>query len=201
MPSKHSQDVLQAQARHVLYEIQMLSALARSLRTGEVVEIVAGMPLDGVHMMNAAIEAFELHARNLIEFLIHQRGPRTATAGDYTLRRWRTPTEASELRRLRKEFSGRIAHLSWERSVKDEGQIVATEEIFETIRANLRIFLEQADANLLSDGFIGRARFALDGFDSRKSEAEVRPTITTASTSIPRPGRVPTQGLPPYPID
>jgi hypothetical protein len=201
MPSKHSQDVLQAQARHVLYEIQMLSALATGLRTGELVEIVAGMPLDGVHIMNAAIEAFELHARNLIEFLIHQRGPRTATAGGYTLRRWKTPTEASKLRRLRKEFSERVAHLSWERSAKNEGQIVATEEIFETISANLRIFLEQADANLLSDGFIGQAHFALDGFDSRKPEAQVRPTIATASTSMPQFGRVPTQGLPPHPID
>lgn len=65
MAQKRSQDALRAQARHVLYEIQMLSALAESLRTGEVAEVVGGMRLSGVHIMNAALEAFELHARNL----------------------------------------------------------------------------------------------------------------------------------------
>lgn len=200
-PRKRSPDVLQAQARHVLYEIQMLSALAESIRTGEVVAVVADMHLGGVHVMNAAVEAFEMHARNLIEFLAHQRGRAAVTAGDYTRGRWNTPTDAAKLRMLRDEFSERVAHLSWTRSAKQEGQIVATTEIFEAIAANLQTFLKQADSDLLGEGFIGRARFALDGFKGRGPEAQARQGSVTAAPTAPQSGRVATQGLPPIPPD
>jgi len=71
----------------VLFEIQMLGALAGYIRTGEVDEAVADLAYKGVPARNAVIESFELHARNLIEFLIHQQGRGAATTADYTRKR------------------------------------------------------------------------------------------------------------------
>lgn len=177
---------LRAQSKHLLYEIQMLSALAGYIREGTADYAVAHLPLEGVPVRNAVVEAFELHARNLIEFLIHQRSGDKSTAGDFTRGKWTRPGDWAPLKSLRSQFSERVAHLSWKRSAfTEKEQVVASLEIFAAIARNLDPFLEDADHELLCDGFIESARQALSW------SIQLPPgTIPVASTVAPwsRPG-------------
>lgn len=178
---------LRRQSKHVLYEIQMLGALAGYIRTGEVDDVVEDLTYQGVPARNAIVEAFELHARNLIEFLIHQRTGRRSTAREYAPT-WRIPDDAAMLRTLRSEFSERVAHLSWTRSSREEKeQVVASEEIFDAIAAHLETFLEQADQDLLGDRFVEKARFALARPEEEWPDLRAGRRQTTAAATSPTP--------------
>jgi hypothetical protein len=153
---------LRDQSEHLLYEIQMLTYLEHYLETGEVGEAVAGLALKGLPVRNAVVEAFEIHARQLIEFLTHQRNSRRATARDWA-KKWSVPqADQNKLKELRDAFSERVAHLSWKRSeFTPEQQLVIARKIVGKLRPLLLRFIEEADSEKLCEGFIDQARTAL----------------------------------------
>ena len=105
----------------------MLYALLRYFETREVDEAVAQLDQEGLPVRNAVIEAYQLHARQLIEFLI---GSQTSAAGTFTRGKWETPPERNELQELRNEFSERVMHLGWKRSeFTDQEQTVLADRI------------------------------------------------------------------------
>ncbi len=160
---QRSNEQLQEQAKHLLYEIQMFGAITNYIRTREVDQAVAHLALEGLPARNAIVESFETHARNLIEFLTHQRGGRkTTAAGDYTQGAWTLPVNTADLKKLREQFSQRVAHLSWRRRELSEAeQEVRSGEIFTAIENELQRFLKEADLDKLSDGFLEAATAAL----------------------------------------
>ena len=58
---------LREQSKHLLSEVQMLFALGRYLETGVVDAAVAHLDRAGLPVRNAVIEAYEIHARQLID--------------------------------------------------------------------------------------------------------------------------------------
>jgi hypothetical protein len=194
MPAKQRNPrELREQSKHVLYEVQMLFALGRYLQTGEVDDAVAGLDRDGLPVRNAVIEAFEIHARQLIEFLTHPRNGRRATARDWSTG-WCVPqVETQELKQLRAAFSERVAHLSWKRSAFTAGeQRVIAHQIQDKLGPLLRQFLRRADPEMLCNGFVSEADAALsegesDAFADPTALIEISPvapnTWNTAGTA------------------
>src|SRR5689334_8614834 len=89
---------LREQSKHVLYEIQMFYALASYLETGEVDVAVSGLANSGLPVRNAVVEAFEIHARQMVELLTHQRNRGYAVARDWAVG-WSVPESVkSELK-------------------------------------------------------------------------------------------------------
>lgn len=183
---------LREQSKHLLYEIQMLFALGRYCQTGELDVAVAGLDRAGLPVRNAVIEAFEIHARQLIEFLTHQRNRRRATARDWAKGWSVAKAETQGLRELREAFSERVAHLSWKRSgfTRDE-QLVMTHEIEGKLRPLLLRFLEKADPERLCEGFLKEARLALSPCEAQSEQPgiEVFPeldrTAAVATSQVP----------------
>jgi hypothetical protein len=155
-------DQLREQSKHLLYEIQMLFALGHDLRAGDLDAAVATLPCAGLPIRNAVIEAFEIHARQLIEFLTHQRNASRATAREWA-RGWSmSAEEVQELKDLRAAFSERVAHLSWKRSeFTPAQQLVLTHEIEEKLRPLIVRFLREADNATLCEGFAEEAYLAV----------------------------------------
>jgi hypothetical protein len=160
---ERTREELHEQSKHLLYEIQMLFALGRYCRTGEVDAAVANLPRAGLPVRNAVIEAFEIHARQLIEFLTHQRNASRATAREWA-RGWSVPAaEVQELKDLRGAFSDRVAHLSWKRSEFTAAEhLVLTHGIEDKLRPLILRFLREADHAPLCEDFGEEARLAVD---------------------------------------
>lgn len=143
----------------------MLGSLHGHFLNGDHDRAVAGLPLRGLASRNALIEAFQIHARNLIDFLTDQPSRREATAADFTVQEWSIAGgDRRALKRLSGEFSQRVAHLSWQRSQLDPAQQrVMTDDIYDAIRRYLLAFLEHVDPDRVCSGFIqdvGGAMFA-----------------------------------------
>jgi hypothetical protein len=158
---------LREQSKHLLYEVQMLFALGRYCETGEVDVAVARLDRAGLPVRNAVVEAFEIHARQLIEFFTHQRNRSRATAREWA-RGWSVPVaEVRELKALREAFSERVAHLSWKRSGFTRAeQLVLTHEIEGKLRPLILRFLAEAEPDGLCDGFVEETRLALAGAEA-----------------------------------
>ena len=125
-------------------------------------DAVAALAHEGLPVRNAVIEAFEIHARQLIEVLTHQRNRRHAVARDWAKAWSVSQRERDDLKILREAFSERVAHLSWKRAqFTAEEQQVLTHEIEATLRPLLLRFLDEADPENLCEGFIGEACAAL----------------------------------------
>lgn len=193
---------LREQSKHLLYEIQMLFALGRYFETREVDAAVAGLDRAGLPVRNAVIEAFEIHGRQLIEFLTHPRNRHRATARDWA-RGWSVPkAETDELKELRDAFSERVAHLSWKRSeFTADQQLVMTHEIEGKLRALLLRFLEEAEPEKLCEGFLKEARLAPSGGEAEYEhpgiETFTEPHVTTrvATQALGMTGGTATQTL------
>jgi hypothetical protein len=187
---------LREQSKHLLYEVQMLFALGRYLETGEVDAAVAHLDRAGLPIRNAVIEAYEIHARQLIEFLTHQRTGSRATAPEWS-RGWSVPVaEAEVLKALRVRFSERVAHLSWRRSGFTQAeQLVLTDEIEAKLRPLIVRFLAEADPEGLCERFVEEIRLALSGAEAASVEPHApagygrmpplaaRPVATTRGTA------------------
>lgn len=182
------------QSAHVLYEIQMLGALRNHFLNGDHDRAVAGLPLAGLASRNALVEAFQIHARQLIDFLTAKPAAKEATAHDYAIGNWSIPAEDSKaLRRLGGEFSQRVAHLSWRRSGDKSVQTsVLTEEIFTAIRQHGLAFLDQVDPDRIEDDFVEEAREALV---ERKSAVDFYKEVVP---SAPRALAAATVSISPY---
>jgi hypothetical protein len=157
-------DHLREQSKHLLYEIQMLYALLGYVETREVDRAVAKLDQNGLPVRNAVIESHQLHARQLIEFLIDSPTPQKPAAGSFIRGKWKTPPERLDLQRLAAEFSERVMHLGWQRSeFTDPERTVLTHGIEAGIRPVLVRFLDQADPEKLCEGFVEAARAAIPG--------------------------------------
>ncbi len=186
------------QSEHVLYEIQMLGALRGHFLYGDHDRAVASLPLAGLASRNALVEAFQIHARQLIDFLTDRSSPRQATAGDFTAERWSlAKRDRKALKRLSGEFSQRVAHLAWRRSqLNVTQQRVMTEEIFDAIRNRLLLFVELVDPDRVCPGFAEeavKAMFAPAGGDSdarhgATSAANFPGGTATSALRPPTPG-------------
>lgn len=152
---EHTKEEAIEQSGHVLYEIQMLASLQTHFQNGDHDRAVAGLPLNGLVARNALVESFQIHARQLIDFLTDQPSRREATASDFTLAGWSIPEiDRRALRRLSGEFSARVAHLSWRRSQLDATQQrVMTDDIFDAIRRYLLVFAEHLDQDRVRPRF------------------------------------------------
>jgi hypothetical protein len=142
--------------------------------------------LEGLASRNALVEAFQIHARQLIDFLTDRPAEKETTAHDYTTGNWSISIqEAKALRRLGGEFSQRVAHLSWRRSGDKSVQAaVLTEKIFAAIRKHLLAFLDQVDPERVEDDFVAEARKALGESKSAVDfYNEVVPSATGALAS------------------
>jgi hypothetical protein len=172
---ERTSEELREQSKHLLYEIQMLFALGRYCGTGELDAAVAALNNAGLPARNAVIEAFEIHARQLIEFLTHQRNGHRATARDWATG-WAVPKATTrELKQLREAFSERVAHLSWKRSgFTGDEQLVMTQKIERKLQPLLLRFLEAADPETLCEGFLNETRAALSIGEDRITTPRIR---------------------------
>lgn len=190
-PNTRTTDDLREQSKHLLYEIEMLYALLRYFETGEVDRAVARLDREGLPVRNAVIESYQLHARQLIEFLIDS--PRKLpTAHKFTRGKWQMPPERRDLQDLEDEFSERVMHLGWKRSeFTDQERTVWTHRIEETIRPALLRFLEQADPEKLCGGFVEAVRAAIAGDTSKPEDLgiqrleEIEALTRVATTEAP----------------
>jgi hypothetical protein len=144
------------QSGHVLYEVQMLGALRGHFLNGDHDRAVARLPLDGLASRNALVEAFQIHARQLIDFLTDRPSRKEATAAEFTVGEWSiADDDRKALKKLSGEFSQRVAHLTWRRSQLDAAQQrVMTEDIFDAIRRHLLAFLEHIDPDRVQAEFL-----------------------------------------------
>jgi hypothetical protein len=65
--------------------------------------------------VNAGIEHFLLHARNLFEFYFKDDKPHLYARARLYVPTWRTPKKTDNIRELEKRVHGEITHLGWER--------------------------------------------------------------------------------------
>ena len=102
-------------SERVLYEIEMFCLIATYFETGVVDDAVRGLQHEGLVVRNALIEAFQPHARQLID-LLTGKDSRDMPASDFTTSTWRQ-LERSQWRRPDFErFSQRVMHLSLKRA-------------------------------------------------------------------------------------
>lgn len=153
-------EVRQAESKHVLYEIEMFCALARYFETGEVDRAVQQLEREGIVVRNAVIEAFQLHARELTEFLTRGTAGRSR-ASHFAWGRWKleqTPAHKANFDR----FSERVMHLSLKRATfTPEEQQVETRRIRRELGEDIEKFLLAVKDGSVCEGFVARAREAL----------------------------------------
>ena len=149
------------ESKHVLYEIEMFCALARYFETGEVDRAVRGLDREGIVIRNAVIEAFQIHARQLIELLDERQRTRDWDASDFTKGPWQLQLDARREQDWER-FSQRVMHLSRKRATfTPEDQQVETSRIRLDLGADIEEFLKVIDETLVCDDFLERARKAL----------------------------------------
>ena len=173
-----SSETRRNQAKHVLYEIEMFCKLAQYFESGAVDAAVRGVDREGIVVRNAMIEAFQLHARQLIEFLTHDPGRLDSHASHFTKGPWRPespPAHEADWRR----FSKRVMHLSLSRAdFTDADMLVETRRIRRELGTSIERFLEAVDDERVCEAFVSRARAAL-----RASEHPLGDVLGPASVS------------------
>lgn len=154
---------LQRLSDHVLYEAQMLFAVADRLR-----ELHRGDYALRWEVRMALIESFTVHARVLIEFLWHEPKPGgkrrfedDGFAADYfdtgqwqELRRSKEPA----IEDVWKRAGAEIAHMSYNRSNEPDEREWRFDQIAASIGRAFRLFLANVDGGRLVDGFEDRLR-------------------------------------------
>jgi hypothetical protein len=200
-------------SKHVLYEIEMFCSLASYFENGRVDDAVRDLQHEGLVVRNAMIEAFQLHARQLID-LFTGRDSRDMSASDFTATKpklKRTSGQEADFER----FSQRVMHLSLNRAKFTAAeQRVDTRRIRLDLGDDIRRFLDDIDEGKVCDDFLARAHLALTLSEPRPeqlhavvgaTEALSGPTggavipelLTAAATHYG--GGTATTGLPPNP--
>jgi hypothetical protein len=148
-------------SEHVLYEIEMFCAIASYLESGAVDSAVRHLQHDGLVVRNAMVEAFQLHARQLIDFLTGTDS-RDMSASDFTKTKWRRLNRTQRRRTDFDRFSQRVMHLSLRRAeFTTTQQRVASRRIRHQLGDDIRRFLDAVDDDRVCRGFLPRARMAL----------------------------------------
>jgi hypothetical protein len=191
------------QSEHVLYEVQMLAALRTHFLNGDHDQAVAKLPLEGLASRNALVEAFQIHARQLIDFLTDRPSRKEATAADFTVGGWAMAgADRRSLKKLSGEFSQRVAHLAWRRSqLNATQQRVMTEDIFDAIRRHLLVFVEHVDPHRVGPRFVQEVIEAM--FIRKTDPGHPQHLIPTANPAVSKasshPGGTATGALRPQP--
>jgi hypothetical protein len=203
-PKERTREEAIKQSEHVLYEIQMFASLHTHFQNGDHDRAVANLPLNGLAARNALIESFQIHARQLIDFLTDRPNRKEATASDFTVAEWSISTsDRRALKRLSGEFSQRVAHLSWRRSELDATQQrVIADGIFDAVRRQLLVFVECIDHERVRPRFFEDVLEMMFGQvimpeHPRYSMPRADPEVPLAGT---HPGSVATSSLRPPPL-
>ena len=170
------------ESTQVLYEIEMFCALARYFETGEVDRAVRGLEREGLVVRNALIESFQVHARQLIEFLTRSTQDRSR-ASHFTWGPWKLQQTPAHKQRFDR-FSERVMHLSLKRAMfTAREQRVETSRIRRELGAEIETFLDAVREDTVCDGFVTRAREALR---ASEPEPDVRaPSAVVGATESP----------------
>lgn len=135
-----------AASEHVLYEIQMLHAMARGLAS----EITTGSVLQ-----NALTESFVIHARNLVHFFFPERTFPSDVLAEHFVREvheWNSIRGSlpDELLPVRRRVSKEMAHITYDRlEARGEARRWAYLEIAGAIQTLVEAFARTADPDLL----------------------------------------------------
>jgi hypothetical protein len=174
-----------ADSEHVLYEIEMLCQLAAYFESRAIDRAVAHLDQNGIVVRNALIEAFQVHARQLIDFLTSSPGnadKRDVYAWQFTKARWTADRQAHQADWER--FSQRVMHLSLRRAtLTDEQRKVETRRIRRALGADIERFLDAVDQELVCQGFVAQARDALR-FSEPPADAPLTAPVVGATESL-----------------
>jgi hypothetical protein len=150
-----------AASEHVLYEIEMFCSIATHLETGVVDDAVRSLEHEGLVVRNAMIEAFQLHARQLID-LLTRPDRRDMSASDFTEKKWRQLRWSQRRRADFERFSQRVMHLSLRRAdFTANQQRVHSRRVRRDLGNDIRRFLDAVDQGRVCNDFLVRARLAL----------------------------------------
>ena len=196
-------------SEHVLYEIEMFCSIAAYLELGAVDDAVRKLPHDGLVVRNAMIEAFQLHARQLLD-LFTGKDSRDMSAPDFTTAKWSQLKRSQRRRADWERFSQRVAHLSLSRAkFTAQQQRVHSRRIRRDLGADIQRFLDAVDENRVCQDFKFRARVALTLSEPRRDQLHtvvgpIEPMngytggeIIATGDRSPYPGGTATAGLPP----
>jgi hypothetical protein len=177
-----------ADSEHVLYEIEMLCQLAAYFESRVVDQAVAHLDQNGIVVRNALIEAFQVHARQLIDFLTTtpaNADKRDVYAFQFTKAPWtldRTPAHQTDFDR----FSQRVMHLTLRRATfTDEQQRVETRRIRRSLGGDIERFLDAVDQELVCGGFVARARKALRSIQPPEDTSLTPPVVGATEPADP----------------
>lgn len=148
--AKRSDNDLQAIAKHIVYEFQMLQQTCELARAEE-----------DVLRRNAFLESFTIHARNLLDFFYSPQGPKKfpkpddVIAEDFfddpTLWHTKRPGKSDILSTVHLRVGKEIAHLTYHRlSVTKTGKQWPNSRIANEIRTVFMRFKELAPPDRLS---------------------------------------------------
>jgi hypothetical protein len=149
---QHTDEELHALSHHLLYEIEMLHDSYSYLAT------IFTMPSQERprRLINALLESWALHVRNLLSFLYDDRPSKgAAIAGDF-VDDWVAIRGAKPdvLRVAHLKASKEMAHILWHRiQLDDDQKLWHTEPIVLELGAALRSFLKAAPDSSLPPGF------------------------------------------------
>lgn len=146
--SKRSNEELQKSSDHLHYELWMLQVLALGMESG----ILGEGPLN-----NAVLEAFVVHARNLIYFLFATKAKQDhVIAADFfenaDLWTKNRPSKSAYLKKAEIRANKEIAHLSYERiKVTPETKPWEFNKLSNAINEVFGIFFEKVPKHLLGN--------------------------------------------------
>lgn len=155
--SRTRQEVIDA-SEHLCYEIWMLHQLGITLANG--------LPGKGP-ILNAFINSFAVHVRNLVDFLFDNKGN---AKGDAILAEhyfdkpedWASirPERSERLKQAKIRCEKQVAHLTFTRQKKEPWNFI---EVIREIHSPLSVFIENVDLALLGTHFSSiKALFSKD---------------------------------------
>ena len=150
--SKRTEEELRDASKHLFYEIQMLLGTAKKL------SILRGCQ-DEV-LKNAVLEAFLIHARNLIDFLYTKPVQDDVAIEDFLEKAGKgegIPAQSSFLCHQTKRINKKLAHLTYFRVLDED--VWDYLRITEEIRGPLNVFLAQVPRELLDSSWNGISSF------------------------------------------
>lgn len=142
-------DQLMRILEHVRYEVEMLNQTANLLCSGS---------LSTDTLRDAVLESFLIHVRNLLEFLLSERGKRNlATVEDFVAREtWMNHHHNKEqFRKLEKRVNNKLAHITWRRiNLEEASKGWEIERIATAINDQMAAFYGLLPQGLRSDAAV-----------------------------------------------
>jgi len=147
-PKSRTPETLRKVSKHLYYEVWMLEALAQILATGQLGKNASG---------NAAIEAFAIHVRAVMDFLYADSPrPDDVVAEDFLPQdtNWSEvrPPLTKVLKVARKRAGKEVAHLTYARlNVSPEEKLWHFLDIAQDVSLAFKVFLQHVPPENLDD--------------------------------------------------